>query len=117
MTTAIETTRNVKSFFFIIDVRSNNPRTTAELFVDNNIRHLVTRRMKWTEVELFVTTALLALVTATSGNITGASVDNAVEFATETIRDALNRRRTWNDYREFVITDVMDVIAAAERLL
>ena len=117
MTTAIQTKFNVLAMAPVIDIRKNDSRLTAETFVNNNIRHIVTRRMKWTTTEDFVLASLRALQFATSGVITGDSVTRAIEYAMDTIRDAVNRRRTWSAVRDLLVSDVEDIILAAQRLL
>jgi hypothetical protein len=117
MTTATQTKFNVLAMAPVIDVTSNDSRTTAERFVDNNLRHIVNRRMKWTEVPEFVLTSLQALQFATSGVISGTSVYLAIDDAFETIRVCTNRRWSWQEAQPVLIKAIMDVIEAAKRLL
>jgi len=117
MTTASQTAINVQSMAPVIDVTSNDSRTTAERFVNNNLRHLVNRRMKWSTTQEFVLTSLQALQFATSGVISGESVTLAIEDAFERIRVCTNRRWSWQEAQPVLIEAVLDVIRAAKRLL
>lgn len=117
MTTATQTKFNVQSMAPVIDVTSNDSRTTAERFVNNNLRHLVNRRMKWSTVEEFVLTSLQALQFATSGVISGESVTIAIDDAFHTIRVCSNRRWSWQEAQPVLIEAVLDIIRAAKRLL
>jgi len=117
MTTASQTAINVQSMAPVIDVTSNDPRTTAERFVNNNLRHLVNRRMKWSTTQEFVLTSLQALQFATSGVISGDSVTRAIEYALENVRICMNRRWSWWDAQPVLIEAVLDIIRAAKRLL
>jgi len=117
MTTASQTAINVQSMSPVIDVISNDGRLTAERFVNNNLRHLVNRRMKWTLVEDFVRASLRSLQFATSGVISGESVNLAIEFAIEATRTCLNRRWSWQEAQPVLIEAVLDIIRAAKRLL
>lgn len=111
MTTASETRSIIASLSPVIDVRRNDPQLTAELFVENNIRHIVNRRMRWTDVQGFVQLSLRALIHATAGTINMTSIN----VAFQTIKDAVNRRRTWFNVQPWIVEDVKHMILASER--
>ena len=122
MTTAAETVRNILSLSPVIDRRETSlgtliPLYTATEFVDNNFKHIVNRRLIWSKVEKFVHSSLELLARSISGNITGLSVDFAVEYSYQSVRICLNRRWSWTEARPVLIEAVQDVILAAERLL
>ena len=117
MTTAAETVSNIIARSPVIDVRRNCPELTAAMFVDNNFKHIVNRRLVWSIAQDFVNQSLQSLVRATNGGITSDSVRWAIEITHENVRDSVNRRRKWSEVRPSIVSDVLDVIRAAESLI
>lgn len=103
MTTAIETQDRVDLLDPIINVCRDNTDVlcryvTAQRFARDNFLHLINRRMKWTEVQTFVDTAMTKLRQAVSGpgsNVYSGAALCAADVAEQIVRSAVNRRKSF----------------------
>lgn len=131
MTTASLTANNVAAMTPVIEIHriggalgTLDVSTTAINFANANFRHLINRRMRWSECEAFVREAIQQLTVkvnsralgnrsmATTGN---RSMATTVDELVNTVRRAANRRRSY-----YLVFDVLRaateaVIYAAER--
>lgn len=117
MTTASLTANNVASM--TPDVTFNRLGTTRENAVDfarDNFRHLINRRMRWSECEAFVREAIQRLyVQVNQRSLGNRSMATTVETLVDTVRRAANRRRSYNLVYDALVSSVEAVIVAAER--
>lgn len=120
MTTATQTLRNVASLLPVIDIRRSMGAVlvmdTATQFVNDNLRHLVNRRMRWSSCETFVRAALRLLAATVNRVATSAEIEAAIEDAVDCVRDAANRRRSWTAVEQSITHTVERVIRGALNL-
>lgn len=120
MNTATITRRNVANATPIITIIRDAGRlavfATADDFVENNIRHVVNRRMKWNDfAEPFVRVAVEELAKQISGDsqLRSTEVLNCIEDVIDLVRDAANRRKAWNSVEQFILMATERLIRAA----
>jgi hypothetical protein len=128
-TTARETAANVRTLSPVIKIvrfsllaypnkgNSIDSLSTAVVFTDTNLRHIVNRRMKWSDVEGFVRVALVQLVFAIVGERTNIETTRGIDETVDLVRDAANRRRSWSSVENKILTSVADLIRACLRVL
>jgi hypothetical protein len=89
---------------------------TSTKFVEANFRHIVNRRMRWSDVELFVRQALHQLTGEVNTFALGhASLVPLMEDVVDVVRDAANRRRAWATVEGRLNNVVVTLIDAARR--
>ena len=110
MNTASTTANNVAAMTPVIAVErfSNAPSDvdvskTAIQFASANFRHLINRRMRWSECEAFVREAIQQLTVQVNRRALGnRSLTAPVEQLVDTVRRAANRRRSY-----YLVFDVL----------
>lgn len=121
MTTAVQTTNNVATNSPVIEIqrRSDNsvrPVGTATAFANDNLKHLINRRLRWSSSEQFVRQALHMLVAgANSAALGNSSLTAHIDSVVDVVRDAANRRRSFCLVEVKLVGAIAALIEAAER--
>lgn len=121
MSTAVQTRNNVATNSPIINIeRDVHGRAlyipTASNFTNDNLRHIVNRRMRWSSSEQFVRQALVMLASSVNNRALGnASINPFINRVVDLVRDAANRRRAWVTVNDSIEGAVRDLIQAAGR--
>jgi hypothetical protein len=123
MTTALTTATSIATISPVVRVTRAplggvNRQLTAVDFVNDNLRHIINRRMRWSLCERFVRVALGRLVEAVnpaaSGGPANLAIGIAADAVVDTTRRAVNRRLTMKGVGEALCAQVFDLIRAAE---
>lgn len=120
MTTATQTRNAVANNAPVINVARStagvNVAETATMFTNDNLRHIVNRRMRWSSTEQFVRQALHSLAGEVNNRALGnSSMRPTMNVVVDRVRDAANRRRAWATVNDVIEGAVRDVIDAARR--
>lgn len=112
MTTASLTRNAIDNFTPII--YQDGVELSAPEFADANFRHLINRRMTWSNVQAFVTEALNGLVRARNGRPgVLAALRQQMFTVSEIVRRAANRRRSYSLVQAELVTALVAVVEAA----
>jgi len=124
LTTARQTATNVRNLTPITTVSRNQfgaviVDLTAENFVDRNLKHIVNRRMKWSETAPFVNAACVELLFNIAGRRSNSLMASSMAMFElfDLVRVASNRRWSWKDARQVLVNNTRDLIQAAVRML